>query len=233
MNLKLHHVLSDISGLSGMAIIRAIVAGERDPLKLAALKHERVRKSEAEVAKALEGEYRTEHLFTLRQALELHDFYLARIAECDAEIQRTLSAWEKKIDPVLVPLPGKAASKTPHAQSQHELRNQLYAVTGVDLTTLPGMQVLSVPSVSQRDRHRHGPLENREALLQLAAALSRQQNQRRQTFPRQAAPRAQPGRANPAGVRPGGHPEQERAGSIRPQVARPNGCSTRHQSTRA
>lgn len=143
MNLKLHHVLTDITGVSGMAMIRAIVAGERDPHKLAALKHERVRKSAAEIAKALEGEYRAEHLFALGQALELYDFYLARIAECDAQIEEALRGWDRKVDPAAAPLPGKAKRKTAFAQSQHELRNQLYAVTGVDLTTLPGMEVLS------------------------------------------------------------------------------------------
>ncbi len=70
MNLHLHQVLSDLTGLSGMRILKAIVAGERDPLKLAALKHERVRKSEAEIAAALSGDYRTEHLFVLAKKKE-------------------------------------------------------------------------------------------------------------------------------------------------------------------
>jgi len=96
MNLKLHPVLSDITGVSGLTIIRAIVAGERDPLKLAALKQERVRKSDAEIARALEGESREEPLFALRQALELYDFHLARIAECDREIEQALRGSRKE-----------------------------------------------------------------------------------------------------------------------------------------
>lgn len=147
MNLKLHHVLSDITGLSGMAILRAIVAGERDPHRLAALRHERVKKSAAEIVQALEGEYRDEHLFTLRQALELYDFYLARITECDQAIDQTLRGWDKKLDPRTAPLPGHAKRKTAFAQGQYELRTQLYALTGVDLTTLPGMEVLSVQAL--------------------------------------------------------------------------------------
>ena len=147
MNLKLHHVLADITGVSGMAIIRAIVAGARDPLKLAALKHERVKTSDAEIAKALQGEYRQEHLFALRQALELYDFYVSHIAECDTMIEQSLRSWENKVDPAEKPLPGKAKRKTAFAQGQYELRNQLYAVTGVDLTTLPGMEVLSVQAL--------------------------------------------------------------------------------------
>ncbi len=147
MNLKLHHMLSDLTGVSGMAIIRAILAGERDPLKLAALKHERVKKSDAEIARALEGEYREEHLFALRQAVELHDFFLARIAECDTRIEAELRGWETKADVAAAPLPGPARRRTAFAQSQHELRSQLYAVAGVDLTTLPGMEVLSVQAL--------------------------------------------------------------------------------------
>ena len=147
MNLKLHHVLSDLTGVSGMAIVRAIVAGERDPFQLAALKHERVKTSDAEIAKALEGEYREEHLFTLRQALELYDFYLARLAECDVRIEEALRGWEKKADPAAAPLPGKAKRKTAFAQGQYDLRNQLYAVAGVDLTALPGLEVLSVQAL--------------------------------------------------------------------------------------
>ena len=147
MNLKLHHMLSDLTGVSGMAIIRAILAGERDPLKLAALKHERVKKSDAEIARALEGEYREEHLFALRQAVELYDFFLARIAECDTRIDLELRQWEAKADVAAAPLPGPARRRTAFAHSQHELRSQLYAVAGVDLTTLPGMEVLSVQAL--------------------------------------------------------------------------------------
>ncbi|MEO6061713.1 MAG: IS110 family transposase [Thermoflexales bacterium] len=147
MNLKLHHVLSDLTGVSGMAIIRAILAGERDPLKLAALKHERVKTSDAEIARALEGEYREEHLFAWRQAVELYDFFLARITACDTRIEAELRGWETKADVVAAPLPGPAQRRTAFAQGPHELRSQLYAVAGVDLTTLPGMEVFSVQAL--------------------------------------------------------------------------------------
>ena len=209
MNLKLHHVLSDITGVSGQAIIRAIVAGERDPLTFAALKHERVKKSNAEIAQALEGEYREEHLFTLRQALELYDFHLARIAECDAEIERALRGWDKKVDVATAPLPGKTTRKTTFAQGQHELRTQLYTVTGVDLTTLPGMEVLSVQALLSEvgtDMTRWRTEKHFCSWLRLCpdnricrqpplppfglafGETSHSVRLRRQTFPRQAAP---------------------------------------------
>jgi hypothetical protein len=92
MNIGLHHVLSDLTGVSGLAIIRAILEGERDTRKLASLKHPYVRKSPEEIAQALEGDYREEHLFALRQALELYEAYQMRIAECDTKIQVALRA---------------------------------------------------------------------------------------------------------------------------------------------
>ena len=86
MNIQLHQVVSDITGTTGMAIIRAIVAGEHDPQVLAAKKHHRVKRSEAEIAAALDGDYRKEHLFVLQQELHLYDVYQSQIAECDLRI---------------------------------------------------------------------------------------------------------------------------------------------------
>src|SRR4029450_7322743 len=92
MNIGLHHVISDLTGVSGLAIIRAILEGERDTLKLAALKHPYVRKSPQEIAQALQGDYREEHLFALRQALELFETYQQHISQCDQRIQAALLA---------------------------------------------------------------------------------------------------------------------------------------------
>jgi hypothetical protein len=88
MNLQLSQVLSDINGLIGQKIIRAIVAGERDGFKLAALRHYRCKKDEAEIAKALTGTWQDGHLFVLQQSLELFDFYSAQIQTCDHEIEQ-------------------------------------------------------------------------------------------------------------------------------------------------
>jgi transposase len=90
MNLQLHHVISDITGLTGLAIIDAILGGERDPVTLARLRHERIKASEEVIAKSLVGDYRAEHLFTLRQSLKAYRSYQALIDDCDTEIRRCL-----------------------------------------------------------------------------------------------------------------------------------------------
>jgi hypothetical protein len=86
MNLQLANVVSDISGVTGMRIIRAIVGGERNPKALARLRDARCKSSESTIARSLRGHYRREHLFSLKQAVELYEFYQAQIAECDREI---------------------------------------------------------------------------------------------------------------------------------------------------
>lgn len=93
MNLQLHHVISDISGVTGLRIVRAIVAGERDPDVLAAMRDVRCRESIQTIRAAMVGNYQPEHVFALAQALALFDFYQERIADCDAQIERTLPSW--------------------------------------------------------------------------------------------------------------------------------------------
>ena len=90
MNLQLHHVLSDIVGVSGIAILDAILAGERDPAKLASLCNRRIRSSRQTVAKSLEGDYRPEHLFALRQSLAAYRFYKQLMAELDLELEQNM-----------------------------------------------------------------------------------------------------------------------------------------------
>src|SRR5215813_1485602 len=89
MNLQLHHVLSNMTGTNGMKIMRAIVAGQHDPAVLATYRDARCKASKETIRKALTGHYRREHVFALRQALELYDSYQARIEACDQEIQAT------------------------------------------------------------------------------------------------------------------------------------------------
>src|SRR5450432_212804 len=86
MNVQLHHVLADITGLSGLAILDAILAGERDPQVLARLRDGRVKTSEETIIEALTGDYRAEHLFTLRQSLAAYRYYQKLMAACDQEI---------------------------------------------------------------------------------------------------------------------------------------------------
>jgi transposase len=150
MNVQLHHVLSDVTGVTGMAILDAIVDGQRDPLKLAQLKDPRVRSSVETIAKALTGDYRPEHLFVLKQARESYRFLQAQIAACDVEVDTVLSGWEAKVDLEQQPLPPtrkKNRSKSKHKPLPFNLREQLYRVTGVDLTEVDGLDVLSVEAL--------------------------------------------------------------------------------------
>ena len=104
MNVQLTQVISDITGMTGLAIIRAILAGQRDPQQLAALRQPGCKKSEKEIAKALTGNYRHEHVFALKQALALYDAYSVQLAECDGEIERQFANL-KPISEDLPPLP--------------------------------------------------------------------------------------------------------------------------------
>jgi transposase len=146
MNLHLHHVISDVTGVTGMRILRAIVAGERDPHILAQYRDYRIKSSPETIAKALEGDYRSEHLFTLTQSLALYDFTQQQIADCDQEIERVLSTFETLVDPATYPLPPPT---TTHRQPQRnepafDLRTPLYRITGVDLTQVPGLQAPTI-----------------------------------------------------------------------------------------
>ncbi len=98
MNVKLQHVISNITGKTGMAIIEAIVKGERDPRRLAKLRDSRIRADEKTIAKSLQGHWREEHIFELTQALELYRFYHDKMTECDREIEAQLERFEDRSD---------------------------------------------------------------------------------------------------------------------------------------
>lgn len=138
MNLHLHNVISDITGATGMAIIRAILGGERDPLKLAMHRDERCKSDQETIKKSLEGNYRSEHLFALKQAFELYEFYREKIVECDREIEKTLSSLNAAVDIEKKPLAGerKRAGKN---QPNFNIRSMLYEKSGVDLTRVDGI----------------------------------------------------------------------------------------------
>lgn len=145
MNLQIHHVLSDITGVSGQAILDAVLAGERDPMHLAQLCHAFVKTPHETVAKALVGDYRPEHLFTLKQSLEGYRFYKRLIADLDQEIARLMQSvpsangHETKLPP-----------RTKHGVYQRngndprfDLRGELYRIAGVDLTDVPGVSAIT------------------------------------------------------------------------------------------
>jgi transposase len=152
MNVQLHHVLSDITGATGMAILRAIVAGERDPVKLAALKHTRVQSSTETIAKALEGDYRPEHLFALKTALELYDFYQLKLMECDQEVSQQLEKFESKTA-LEKPVPehpeteAKPRRRSAASLAAQKLCDRLHEMSGVDLTKVPGFGVLAAQNL--------------------------------------------------------------------------------------
>lgn len=140
MNLKLTEAVSDITGKTGLAIIRAIVAGERNPSALARLRDRRVKASEDDVRRALEGHYRAEHLFALKQALHLYDAYAERVQECDVELERVLTALARSDDDVPPLDPRKAASHAKNAPT-FDLRKALFRCYGVDLTRINGIHI--------------------------------------------------------------------------------------------
>ena len=148
MNLQLTNVISDITGKTGMAILRSIVAGEYDPVKLAQYRDPRCAKSEVEIAKALTGNYRAEHVFALKQALELYDFYTQQLRACDVEIEQLYANFEPAIDIEAHPLP--AASKPKRKQNNapdYDLRPYLYQMAGVDLTRVDGLDTVLVQEI--------------------------------------------------------------------------------------
>jgi len=140
MNLQLPRVLSDITGVTGLRIIRAILDGERDPAKLAALRNHRVKSSEETICKALQGDWRLEHLFVLQQEFALYMTYQEKIEQCDQQIARYYESFETKAN-TQNPPPTKKIH--PKGQPPFDLRETLYRITGIDLTTIPGLDVLS------------------------------------------------------------------------------------------
>lgn len=144
MNLQLHHVISDITGVSGLAIIDAILEGERNPEKLAALRSRNIKASEQTVVESLVGDYRPEHLFVLQQSLSAYRQYQTWTGECDREIEKRLRSMESKVDSSQPPL---AKPKHPHKPRRNEarfdLRSHLYRIFGVDLTAVPGINSLT------------------------------------------------------------------------------------------
>ncbi|NIW11945.1 MAG: IS110 family transposase [Gammaproteobacteria bacterium] len=149
MNIQLHKVITDIIGVTGIRIIEAILNGERDPTKLAQLRDHRTRSSEETIAKSLEGDWREEHLFTLRQEFELYQIYREKITECDRKIEAYLGTFESKVDPDQKPLPKfkHGRKKRQGNQPELDLRTPLYRMTGVDFTALDGFDVLTVQTI--------------------------------------------------------------------------------------
>lgn len=149
MNVRVHRAVSDLDGATGMAILRAIVAGERDPLKLASLRDPRCRRSEQEIAEELTGHWREDHLFSLQHALRMYDAIQRNITDYDREIQRRLKEMtppERRKRPA-PPVRNPQKAKSFHKRGQESARNALYRMSGVDLTQIDGVGVETVEVV--------------------------------------------------------------------------------------
>lgn len=169
MNVQIHRVLSDITGISGLAMVRAILDGKRDGRALAALRDRRVKASEEEIIAALEGDYRPEHLFTLKQSLKSYEHYQAQIAECEQRMRAALNEFESRENEppsasagdtgigdagerteaecssggeLSRDVPG--ARKVFRKRADEELRVEYYRIFGVDLTAVPGVHLGTV-----------------------------------------------------------------------------------------
>ncbi|HXZ10196.1 MAG TPA: IS110 family transposase [Paraburkholderia sp.] len=139
MNLQLHHVIASITGVTGMRIIRAIVAGERDPARLAAMRDVRCKESLETIRKALVGNYQPEHIFALKQALAAYDFYQQCIDDCDVEIERAVAILNIAQPIPETPLPkAKHRSKMP-SDPNFDVRTAMYQLAGTDLTQIHGI----------------------------------------------------------------------------------------------
>lgn len=142
MNVKLREVVREVTGVTGMRIVRAILDGERDPSKLASHRDRRCKNDAATLAKALDGNWRDEHLFALRQSVQLLDYCAQLIADCDQEIEKLLASYDE-----IPGTPAVATTAAPLNRRRHEahfdLHSALVRMTGVDLTKIEGIQALT------------------------------------------------------------------------------------------
>ena len=138
MNVKLTEVVSDITGVTGMAILKAILRGQRAPLELAKLRNDKCRRTEAEIARALYGNWREEHLFALKQALASYEFYQRQLRECDQRLEAFLQTFADQSGGQRLP-PKPRRTKRRANDPAFDVRNALYRMSGFDLTVLEGI----------------------------------------------------------------------------------------------
>ena len=161
MNLQIHHVISDITGLTGCAIVDAILAGQRDGAELAKLRDPPIKADTETIRKSLEGNWRPEHLFTLRQSRDLYRIYQQQIVNCDLEVEKMLREFEPRTDPTERPLPpdrkryrggSKRRKKNGHPHPKFDMRTETYKLFGVDVTQIPGLEENALPLFSEVGR---------------------------------------------------------------------------------
>jgi hypothetical protein len=150
MNVQIANVISDISGTTGMAILNAILAGERDRSRLAELADPRIKAGKEEIAKSLEGNWRPELLFILGQQMRIYGAFQQRIRECDEAIEahlKTLEDLEDKAEPGSKPPAPKAGKRAGGNAPQFNLRGELYRISGSDLTRIDGINVMVAQTI--------------------------------------------------------------------------------------
>ena len=148
MHLKLTEVVSDSTGKTGMTSIRAILAGERDPQRLAIYRDKRCKHDQATIAKALEGHWRAEHLFALQQAVDQHDFLAQQLRACDGHIEGCLQALVPDVETDSPPSPpGRPWRSSRSNPLSFDVQTYLNAMTGVDLTQIDGIDSLTALKV--------------------------------------------------------------------------------------
>ena len=145
MNLQIHHVISDITGVTGLAIVDAIVDGKTNPRQLAQLRDYRIKAPIETVIKSLVGDYRPEHIFTLKQSLMAYRHYQQLIDECDREVEQRLQAFNTKDDGPNAAADG--SSSTTPAPSSFDLHHHLERIFGTDLTLIPGFESLRIQTI--------------------------------------------------------------------------------------
>ena len=158
MNVQIHHVISDLTGVTGLAIVDAIIAGQRDPVVLAKLRDPRIKASEETIRKSLVGNWRAEHLFTLEQSRTSYQHYQWQIRECDEAIEKLLVAFVPRVDPTERPLPPDRKRKQRGRKKKNanpntfDLRTESYKLFGVDLTQIPGLMAMVLMLFSEVGR---------------------------------------------------------------------------------
>ena len=161
MNLQIQYVISDLTGTTGLAIVDAIIAGERDPAVLAQWRDPRIQATAETIQKSLVGNWLPEHVFVLGQSRLLYKSYQQEVAKCDQEIEKLVSAFEARVDPAQKPLPrdrkrnrnaSKKRKKHGLPETGFDLRTEAYKLFGVDVTQVPGMETSLLALFSEMGR---------------------------------------------------------------------------------
>jgi hypothetical protein len=157
MNLQIHRVVSDITGKTGLAILDAIVGGERDARRLAKLRDPRTKADEETIRKSLEGNWREEGVVALEKRLTLYRAHLRAVSEIDQEIEKRVAAFEPRVDPKQKPMPAdrkqkQRKRKKKSGDEKFDLRSETYQLFGVDVTQIPGLMTLALMIFSEIGR---------------------------------------------------------------------------------